>query len=117
LAPTNGRFFRYSEAMSHSQNSEHSKPHVAARKPTPIRHFIRLFILNAILYGACAAFIGAIIGDSLPNTQQPKVILALFVVPLVLAIISTILHSNSHRWTSVDDMADRLLHPHQTPRE
>ena len=104
--------------MSHSHNSEHlhSKPHETTRKTPPFRHAVRLFILNAILYGACAAFIGAIIGDSLPYNQQLKVVFALFVVPLVLAIISTVLHLKSHTWTSVDDMAERLLHPHQTPR-
>ena len=105
--------------MSHSHNSEHlhSKPHETTRKSPPFRHAVRLFILNAILYGACAAFIGAIIGDSLPDNQQLKVVLALFVVPFVLAVISTVLHVKSHTWTSVDDMAERLLHPHQTPRQ
>ena len=105
--------------MSHSHKSEQlqSTGHQPARKTPPFRHAIRLFILNAILYGACAAFIGAIIGDSLPDNQQLKVVLALFVVPLVLAIISTVLHMKSHTWSSVDDMAERLLHPHQTPRQ
>jgi hypothetical protein len=78
---------------------------------------MRLFILNAILYGACAAFAGVIVGDSLQTAAQPKVLLAFGVVPLALAIVSTIAHMKAHRWTSVDDMAERLVHPHQRPHE
>ena len=118
-APLGAAYCAILYQMSHSHNSEHvhSKPNQASRKSPSFRHGVRLFILNAILYGACAAFIGAIVGDSLPENAQFKVVLALFVVPFVLAIISTVLHFKSHTWTSVDDMAERLLHPHQTPRQ
>ncbi len=79
------------------------------------RHAIRLFLLNAVLYGACSAFAGVIIGDDLPTAAQGKVILAFLVVPLVLAIISTVAHVKAHQWSNVDDMAERLMHPHQPP--
>jgi len=80
------------------------------------RHGFRLFMLNAVLYGACAAFAGLIVGDDLPTEAQGKVILAFAVVPLVLAVVSTFAHMKAHRWTSVDDMAERFAHPHQGPR-
>ena len=67
-----------------------------------------------MLYGACAAFAGVIIGDYLPTEAQGKVILAFLVGPLVLAVISTIAHMKAHQWTSADDMAERFVHPHQT---
>lgn len=79
------------------------------------RHGFRLFMLNAVLYGACAAFAGLIVGDALPTEAQGRVILAFAVVPLVIAIISTVAHMKAHRWTSVDDMAERFAHPHQNP--
>lgn len=78
------------------------------------KHAFKLFLLNAVLYGACAAFAGVIIGDYLPTEAQGKVILAFLVGPLVLAVISTIAHMKAHQWTSADDMAERFVHPHQT---
>ena len=70
-------------------------------------------MLNAVLYGACSAFAGLMVGDDLPTGSQGRVIIAFAVVPLVLAIVSTIAHMKAHRWTSVDDMAERFVHPHQ----
>jgi predicted membrane-bound mannosyltransferase len=77
------------------------------------RHAVRLFLLNAVLYGSCAAFAGLIVGDYLPVEQQGRVIVAFGVVPLVVALVSTVAHMRAHRWTSVDDMAERFTHPHQ----
>jgi hypothetical protein len=81
-----------------------------------VRHGLRLFMLNAVLYGSCAAFAGLIVGDDLPTEAQGRVILAFAVVPLVLSVISTVAHMKAQRWTSVDDMAERFAHPHQGPR-
>lgn len=78
-----------------------------------LKHALKLFLLNAVLYGACSAFAGLIIGDALSTVQQPRLIVAVGVVPLVLAVISTVLHMKAHAWTSVDDMAERFVHPHQ----
>lgn len=77
------------------------------------RHGIRLFLLNAVLYGACSAFAGLIVGDYLPVEAQGRVILAFMVVPLGLALVSTVAHMKAHAWTSVDEMAERFSHPHQ----
>jgi hypothetical protein len=93
----------------------HGHQHGGAPAPRKMgfKHAIRLFLLNAVLYGACAAFAGLIIGDYLPVEAQGRVILAFMVVPLVIALVSTIAHMKAHRWTSVDDMAERFAHPHQ----
>ncbi|MCE9620264.1 MAG: hypothetical protein K8R92_10195 [Planctomycetes bacterium] len=99
--------------MTHPSNSHHAPPH----NPRRFRHAIRLFILNAILYGACSAFAGVIVGDSLRDTNQMKLLLAFGAVPLVLAVVSTIVHVKANRWTNVDDIAERFAHPHQTPHE
>ena len=77
------------------------------------KHGVKLFLLNAVLYGACAAFAGLMVGDYLPVEAQGRVILAFMVGPLVLAVISTVSHMKAHAWTSVDDMAERFAHPHQ----
>ncbi len=79
------------------------------------KHGVKLFLLNAVLYGACAAFAGLMVGDYLPVEAQGRVILAFMVGPLVLAVISTVSHMKAHAWTSVDDMAERFTHPHQKP--
>ena len=79
------------------------------------RHAIKLFLLNAVLYGACSAFAGLIVGDALQTAAQSRVLAAFMLVPLVLAVISTVLHMKAHAWTSVDDMAERFVHPHQHP--
>ena len=77
------------------------------------RHGVRLFLLNAVLYGACSAFAGLMIGDDLPVEAQGRVILAFMVVPVVVALVSTVAHMKTHQWTGVDDMAERFTHPHQ----
>jgi hypothetical protein len=77
------------------------------------RHGVRLFLLNAVLYGACAAFAGLIVGDDLPVASHGRVIVAFMAVPLALAVVSTVAHMKVHEWTSVDDMAERFVHPHQ----
>jgi hypothetical protein len=78
-----------------------------------MKHALKLFLLNAVLYGACAAFAGLIVGDYLKTAEQSRVLAAFMLVPLVLAVISTVLHMKAHAWTSVDDMAERFVHPHQ----
>jgi|GEM_PF-729549 len=99
--------------MSHS-NKQHDRHDRPAPQRMGMKHALRLFVLNAVLYGACAAFAGVMVGDYLPTEAQGKVILAFLLGPLVLAIISTIAHMKAHQWNNVDDMADRFTHPHQT---
>ena len=72
------------------------------------RHALKLFILNAVLFLACSAFAGLIIKDYLPTPGEPKVLAALLLVPLVMAVVATVVHMKTHRWTSVDDMAERF---------
>lgn len=93
----------------------HGHQHGGAPAPRKMgfKHAIRLFLLNAVLYGACAAFAGLIVGDYLPVKEQGRVILAFMAVPLAIAVVSTVAHLKAHQWTSVDDMAERFTHPHQ----
>lgn len=72
------------------------------------RHAGKLFVLNVVLYLACSAFAGLIIKDYLTTPYEMKVLLALVVVPLVMAAVSTVVHLKAHRWTNVDDMAERF---------
>ena len=69
---------------------------------------MRLFLLNAVLYVACGAFAGLVAMDYLPSPIEMKALAAFFGVPLVMAVVSTIVHLKAHRWTSVDDMAERF---------
>jgi hypothetical protein len=94
-----------------------SHPHQHSNRPAPramgLKHGLKLFLLNAVLYGACAAFAGLMVGDYLVGKDQGRIIIGFMVGPLVLAVISTISHMKAHAWTSVDDMAERFVHPHQ----
>jgi len=72
------------------------------------KHLFRLFILNAVLYVACGAFAGVIVGDYLPTPMEMRVLAAFVGVPLIMAVISTAIHAKARRWTSVDDMAERF---------
>lgn len=94
-------------------HQNHVHPSTPDRRVASARHGFRLFMLNAVLYGACSAFAGLMVGDYLPTGSQGRVIIAFAVAPLVLAVVSTIAHMKAHRWTSVDDMAERFAHPHQ----
>ena len=51
---------------------------------------------------------GMIMLDYLPSPIEMKVIAALIVVPLVMAVVATVVHVKADRWTSVDDMAERF---------
>jgi len=88
--------------------SHHGHGNAAPPRRLAGRHAFKLFILNAVLFLACSAFAGLIIKDYLPTPGEPKVLAALFVVPLVMAAIATVVHVLADRWTSVDDMAERF---------
>lgn len=72
------------------------------------RHGVKLFILNAVLFLACSAFAGLIMKDYLPTAIEMKLIAGLLIVPLVMAVIATVVHMKTDRWTSVDDIAERF---------
>lgn len=72
------------------------------------RHAGKLFVLNAVLFLACSAFAGAVMYDYLPSSIEMKAIAGLVIVPIVMAIVATVVHMKTNRWTSVDDMAERF---------
>ncbi len=95
--------------MSHDRHHAHhghGGPGAAPRSGA--RHAFRLFLLNAVLYVACGAFAGLIVMDYLPTPMEMKVLAAFFGVPLLMAVVSTLVHVKARRWTSVDDMAERF---------
>lgn len=93
---------RHGHHGHHDAHSGRSVPRMGGR------HAGKLFILNAVLFLVCSAFAGLIIKDYLPTPSEPKVIAALLIVPIVMAAVSTFVHMKAHRWTSVDDMAERF---------
>ncbi|MFO0894948.1 MAG: hypothetical protein U0574_08345 [Phycisphaerales bacterium] len=91
--------------MSHHEHEKKDRP---APKRMSAKHGFRLFILNAVLYVACGAFAGLVAMDYLPSPFEMRVLLAFFAVPLIMAVVSTLIHVMAARWTSVDDMAERF---------
>ncbi|MBX3356025.1 MAG: hypothetical protein KF724_10055 [Phycisphaeraceae bacterium] len=96
--------------MSHDKDHRSHHGHGGGHAPRRQggRHGVKLFILNAVLFLACSAFAGMIMLDYLPSPIEMKVIAALIVVPLVMAVVATVVHVKADRWTSVDDMAERF---------
>lgn len=92
----------------HQHHSHHGHGGSPPARRMGGRHALRLFALNAVLYVACGAFAGLIARDYLPSPIEMKAIAAFFGVPLLMAVISTVVHMKAQRWTSVDDMAERL---------
>jgi len=96
--------------MSHERDHRSHHGHGGGHAPPRLngRHGLKLFILNAVLFLACGAFAGLIMKDYLPTPYEMKVLAALVAVPLVMALIATVVHVKTDRWTSVDDMAERF---------
>jgi len=92
----------------HGHHGHHDKHAGGSAPRMGGRHAGKLFVLNAVLYLACSAFAGLIIKDYLMTAYTMEILGALVVVPLVMAAISTVVHMKAHRWTSVDDMAERF---------
>lgn len=94
---------RHSHHSDHGHGGMHSAPRRMSSK-----HAWKLLVLNVVLYGICSAFAGYIMMDYLPTQIEMKVLLALVVVPLVVAIVSTVVHMKARTWTDVDDIAERF---------
>lgn len=90
----------------HRSHHGHGGPSSSPRSGA--KHALRLFLLNAVLFVACGAFAGLVAMDYLPSPIEMKAIAAFFGVPLVMAVVATIVHLKAKRWTSVDDMAERF---------
>lgn len=73
------------------------------------KHIVRLFLLNAVLFGTCSAFAGLIVGDWVPSGQQLRVLAAFGLVPLVIAVVATVVHAYAGKWTSADEMSERFF--------
>ncbi len=72
-------------------------------------HILKLFLLNVVLFGACSAFAGLIVGDWVPAGNQLRVLAAFGLLPLVAAVIATAVHAYAGKWTSADQMSERFL--------
>lgn len=70
------------------------------------RHGWRLFAFNLVLFGAVGAFAGMEVLDFLPGGGDELVGVGLLVI--AAAVVSTRVHLRAGRWTSVDNMAERL---------
>lgn len=95
--------------MNHHPSHDRKQSHSKGGHGFSAGHVLKLLLLNCVLFLACGAFAGAIVGDSIPDKFQLKVIAAFVLVPLAIAVISTFLHLRSHRWTSVDSMSERMF--------
>jgi hypothetical protein len=72
-------------------------------------HVLKLFLLNVVLFGACGAFAGVIMGDWVPSGGQLRFLAAVGLVPMVIAVVATVVHVKAGRWTSVDTMSERFF--------
>ena len=97
-------------APEHRGNHSHAQ-HGHGERPRRISgaHLLKLFLLNVVLFGACGAFAGLIVGDWVPREGQMRFLAAVGLVPLVLAVVATIAHAWAGKWTSVDSMSERFF--------
>jgi len=96
----------------HSHDRDHK--HVQTRPQRGDRrfsagHVMKLLLLNTVLFLACGAFAGAIVGDYIEDKLQMRVIAAFVLVPIAIAIVSTAIHVRAGRWTSSDSMSERMF--------
>lgn len=70
---------------------------------------LKLLLLNCVLFLACGMFAGAIVGDYIVDKMQMRVLAAFVLVPLAIAVVSTVIHVRTARWTSVDSMSERMF--------
>jgi hypothetical protein len=89
---------------SHAQHGHADRPRRMSGS-----HLLKLFLLNVVLFGACGAFAGLIMGDWVPREGQLRFLAAVGLVPLVLAVVATIAHAWAGKWTSVDNMSERFF--------
>lgn len=76
-------------------------------------HALRLFLFNAVLFLVLGAFAGFEMDDYLPDGA--KLVVVVFVLPLILAGFGTWWHIRQGKWGNVDAMAERMTHPHRDP--
>ncbi len=99
--------------MSHQQHkhghSSSSHTGKSVKRGFSGSHVMKLLLLNCVLFLACGAFAGAIVGDYIEDKLQLRVIAAFVLVPLGIAVVSTVLHVRTAQWTSVDSMSERMF--------
>lgn len=72
-----------------------------------------MFLFNAVLFLVIGAFAGFEMGDFLPDAG--KLLVLVFVLPIILAGVATWWHLKHGHWTNVDSMSERMVHPHRDP--
>ena len=100
-----------SSAMNTQHDHKHDHQHAHRSSPRGMSgiHILKLFFLNVVLFGACGAFAGLMMGDWVPEDGQLRFLGAVAVVPLVIAVIATFVHAHAGKWTSADNMSERLF--------
>lgn len=102
---------RMSHHAQHGQHGHHShRPSQGGRSRLYSGgHILKVLLLNSVLFLACGAFAGMIAGDYLSGPMQFRVIAAFILVPLGIAVVSTVAHLWAHKWTAMDDMSERMF--------
>ncbi|MFO0783816.1 MAG: hypothetical protein U0636_09045 [Phycisphaerales bacterium] len=98
--------------MNHPPQRDHRKrahQQPAADARFSASHVMKLLLLNCVLFLACGAFAGLIVGDWIQDKLQMRVIAAFVLIPLGMAVISTFIHAKSGRWSNVDSMSERMF--------
>lgn len=99
-----------SRAMNHPAQHDHKHSHHKGVRGFSTGHIIKLLLLNCVLFLACGAFAGMIAGDYLlSDPLEFKIIAAFILVPLAIAVVSTMAHVWASKWTSVDSMSERMF--------
>lgn len=93
----------------HDHKHDHQQAHRSSPRGMSAGHLLKLFLMNAVLFGACGAFAGMIMGDWVPAGNQLRFLSAVALIPLVLALVATILHAKAGNWTSADNMSERFF--------
>ncbi len=105
---TGERYAPYS--MNHQPQHGHKSGHHKGVRGFSTGHIVKLLLLNCVLFLACGAFAGMIAGDYLlSDPLEFKIVAAFILVPLAVAVVSTIVHVWASRWTSVDSMSERMF--------
>lgn len=94
-----------SRSKHHETPGQHHSHKRVIHKMTP-GHIGKLFVFYLLLFLMIFAFAGFITGDWLPGGGYYEIVILVGVV--VVAVIATIVHGRGRKWTSVDDMAERL---------
>jgi hypothetical protein len=95
--------------QQHDHKHDHQHDHRPPTRGMSGIHVLKLLALNVVLFGACGAFAGMMMGDWVPEGGQLRFLGAVAFIPLAIAVVATFVHAHAGKWTSADNMSERLF--------